>query len=630
MAIENVIIGKIVAHIVDKSIKYLSSIPASEVEKETATRELETALKNQLIKSQRFSSSLELFKYEDGRGLEESTIDLTISNSTRQSFKSFESSEKVSEDDLLLNSASQMILGDPGSGKTTTLKRLIDESIRRVFEEDNNSFPYAFPLFFKLAEIPPTECLFLFLSKNLGISYDTHAKQIEYEATEKKKIYDPESDYADDYGYYEEEHTITKTKTEYEYKVGNLDLDIAIIELINKQNTIIFLDGLDELHYQIREKVFTQIKKLLSTLNESKLVITSRYFEDVDSFKNIRKNEILPLSEKESIRIISQWSSEPSVFWKVLCKKPYKELAERPLFLFYLVMLFKSNKGILPEQGVDVYRQVVLLVLREWDEQKEYKAFRYSKIKDFDTYKKEEFIANIAFYLIYEVGVKKIFSHSDLTKAYGSIYRKYPQLSSNDANSVIKDIETDNALIITSYANEYEFTHLSLQEYLCAKHILSVPFSRKMYDYLSKNPEPLALAVALSPEPSGWFAMLVLNNINEPQHSRKLTPDIVYVFINRLISEGAVFDEPSIELGMAVLFIIFSCAYSKNTSHIISKFLENDVVLQATRRASTMFKVNYKEKTEIEVSRKFSVTSDLYLDFPEKGKLPTYLWKMLN
>lgn len=624
MTIESIIAGKIISRIVDKTLSYLSSASVeSNADRNFIAGDVEVGLKNQINKAINFSRSLETFRHEDNRDIVESTIGLTISNSTRQSFQALDDSVPITEQQLLSKEQSQLILGDPGSGKTTTLKRLISESFRLIFEEEDEKYHYSLPVFFKFAEIPPTESFFTYFAKSIGISYETIAREVEYDVTEWQKIRAPKGEYVD-------EVTETRTKTIYEYKIGNLSLDVAITEWVNDQNIIIFLDGMDELHYKIREKVFSEIKTLLSSLTTSKVIITSRYFEDVDGFKNINKNEILPLTKDETLSIVSQWISESDKFWSALSEKPYTELSTRPLFLFYLVMLYKANRGILPDQGVDVYRQIVLLVLREWDDQKEFRAFRYSKIKDFDTYKKEEFIGHMSFYLTYELGVKKIFSHSDLNKAYTNICNKHPPLQFNDAESVIKDIETDNALIITSYANEYEFSHLSLQEYLCARHILSIPFSRKIYDYLTRNPEPLALAVILSSDPSGWFAMLVLNNINEQQHNRKLTPSVIYLFINRLITEGAQFDEGNVEFGMAIFLIIFLGGEHKRVEHVISKFIEKEKVLMSCKLAKSKFKVSRKGKGTIEITRKSDVHSDLYLDFPSKGTVPIGLWNKIT
>lgn len=477
-------------------------------------------------------------------------------------------------------------------------------------------------MFFKFAEIPENETLNTYIAKQIGFPYQVLSKEVTYEHVELVKVPDPN----DPTNFFEEEKKSEKTRTEYEYKVGNLDLNVALSNVINNQNTIVFLDGLDELHYQIRDVVFDELKALLSSLNNSKLIITSRYFEEVDTFKNISKSEILPLDKDKSINIISQWINDPDKFWAVLINQPYRELAQRPLFLFYLVTLYQINRGELPAQGVEVYEQIVLLVLREWDQQKEHKTERYSKLKQFNTYKKEEFIGHMAFNLTYEIGIKKIFKHKDLIKAYYSVKEKYPQLKNEEPKSVIKDIETDNALIITSFDNEYEFSHLTLQEYLCAKHILKIPFSRRIYDYLSKNPEPLALSVILSSEPSDWFAMLVLSNINEPQDSRKLTINNIYVFINRLIVEGAAFNKPTIEFGMAIFQLIFIAASSQNIIHVMSKFLLDEIALSSARMAKSKFKILKNKKASVSIERKVQIHSDLFLSFPEEGEVPLSLW----
>ncbi len=136
MTIENIIAGKAIGHLIDKSLKYISSVLSNTTDKDSVLeKELELALQNQLSKTLTFSNCLEALRFDDRRHVTESTIDLSISNSTRQSFQSLDNSTHVTEYDLLIDSRSQLILGDPGSGKTTTLKRLVSESFRLMFEE---------------------------------------------------------------------------------------------------------------------------------------------------------------------------------------------------------------------------------------------------------------------------------------------------------------------------------------------------------------------------------------------------------------------------------------------------------------------------------------------------------------
>lgn len=590
-----------------------------------------SGIHSQVIKSQIFFEKLETFKYEDTRAIKENTIELSINNSTRQSFKSIETNANISESEILKSPHSQLILGDPGAGKTTTMKRLVKESFDLLFDANTeNNFCYSFPIVIKLAELKSNEGFFSYFAKNLGIPYQTYEREVTYDATELIRERNPDSPFADEEGYISKEITTKKTKKEYEYKIGNLSIESAISKIINEMNIIIFLDGLDEIHYETRNLVFNELKALLNQLSNSKLIITSRYFEEVDSYKNINKNEIQPLNQEKSFKIIEKWIDTPQKFWNALEKKPYKELAERPLFLFYLVMLYMRNRGVLPEQGVDVYRQVVLLVLREWDEQKEYKTRRYSKFKNFDTYKKEKFVSHLAFYLMYQLGVRKFFGHQHLTQAFSAIYKKHGQLSENDGESLIKDIETENGLIITSIENTFEFSHLSLQEYLCASHIVSLALSRKIYDYFSVNPEPFALAVVLSSSPSNWFAQIVLNNINEPQHTRKLTPNNIYTFLNRLITEGAIFDETNIEFGMAILHLIFISENSPQLQHVLHKFLKTNIPLESAIFAIRKFKVIDKKQGHVTIKRKSEVHSDLFLSFPDQGTVPTLIWEKIK
>ena len=133
--------------------------------------------------------------------------------------------------------------------------------------------------------------------------------------------------------------------------------------------------------------------------------------QEIPSFKQFKISEILPLNEEQKHEIADIWISNPRVFFLKIHKLPYKDLTNRPLFLFYLLRLFENNNEELPKQAVDVYRQIVLLSIREWDDDKELQIRRYSKYKSFDTYKKEDFLSEIAFELTYTQGVKKIFTH---------------------------------------------------------------------------------------------------------------------------------------------------------------------------------------------------------------------------
>ena len=70
---------------------------------------------------------------------------------------------------------------------------------------------------------------------------------------------------------------------------------------------------------------------------------------------------------------------------------------------------------------------------------------------------------------------------------------------------VVAEIESHTGLIVESHYRHFEFSHLSIQEFLCAKHLVNLPYSQDTIKYFLEYPEPLAIAVSISGEPSLWF-----------------------------------------------------------------------------------------------------------------------------
>ncbi|HEU0124978.1 MAG TPA: hypothetical protein VFQ56_01610, partial [Flavobacterium sp.] len=478
MDTQDVIYSKIIEIMLEKSVDFFANLfgkPKNELVEPSAN--LKTGLSVHFNKSYLFSQNISLFKHSDSLDLKNNSIPLKIGNQDRR-FYSLNLKKTLDETELLADDNHHILLGDPGAGKTTTLKRLVSKSYELLFSNSSETYKYSFPIVVRLSEIKATETLLIHLCHQLGIEYETIRKEIPF--TETKEIYEE---------YYDTERNETftrkkqvdvqKTRITYEYKIGTYPLKYAIGEYLNEMNCVIFLDGLDEINYQIKDAVFSEIKEISNGIRKSKIVLTSRYLQEIPSFKRFNINEINPLSDIQKKEIAKFWITDIDSFFIKLKELPYQDISDRPLFLTFLLRLFKANNDELPEQAVDVYRQIILLAIREWDYDKEQEIRRYSKYQTFNTYKKEDFLSELAFELTYTQNVKKIFTRNQLTIAYLNIYKGYPELGFEDKTDILRDIESQNGLIIESTGENFEFSHLSLQEYLCAKYILSIPISRK-------------------------------------------------------------------------------------------------------------------------------------------------------
>jgi hypothetical protein len=181
------------------------------------------------------------------------------------------------------------------------------------------------------------------------------------------------------------------------------------------------------------------------------------------------------------------------------------------------------------------------LLLEDWDNQRG--VTRQSRYAGFDVDQKLDFLSALSFYFTVERKSMRFTTH-DLETAYGRVCAKF-RLPSNQATLVAAELEAHTGIIVAS-GNGFEFSHLSLQEYLCGYYLVRQPFGEAIARYLHDYPAPVAIAVALSSDPSEWLAQAVSRAgvLDNPQSVRS--------FVQRLGLEHPLFSR-SLRLGDAIL-----------------------------------------------------------------------------
>lgn len=539
-----------------------------------------------------FAENISTFQLPDKLRLEKHSISLEFTNHHRR-FQSVVQGQTLDEIDILNADGHQILLGDPGAGKTTTLKRLTNKTFEILFSDSTNDFKYSFPIVIRLFEIEPHETLLTHICDQLGIQYEV--REVEQERTKKK-----------------------------EYFVGRHRLSIALGQYLDDLETIVFLDALDEVNSQVREQVFRDVKDLSNVLKRSKIILSSRYLEEINTFKQFTLNEIKPLSRDQKERIARIWVKNPEVFFNTLEQLPYKDLADRPLFLTYLLRLFSSYNQELPEQPIDVYRQIILLAIREWDDDKEFRIHRFSKYKKFNTYRKEAFLSDIAFELTYGQNVRKRFTYKQLAEAYTEVFPRYRELEFADMKEVLRDIEAHNGLIVELPRDEFEFSHLSLQEFLSAQFLTTIPMPREHLRLLNLYPTPVAIANILSRRPEMWFASLVLTHVAEANTPFKLNSGRLFEYLDRLLNEKIAFTAASRDLGLAVLALFI---HFDGTSVIpkLVEFCQTRFVPESLQSCLELYEVTQSgDRYEFKLKRgkdSFFHYSELRLDGEKQGSV---------
>ncbi len=512
-----------------------------------------------------------------------------------------------SELDILNSDSHILILGKPGAGKTTTVKRLIS----RFFSTDNEKIPYTNPILLRLRDVKETGNIYTEILDIFSIPWEVK----EFKNTKKVRKADG--------SYYDEEISVFKTIV----KNSEKTVDTFVPNFLNVTNSILFLDGYDELPESIQKKVLTDIEKLGLRLNNAKVILTSRTSSFFKIISNFSIYEINPLSYEDIREISFKWLVNGNDFLKELNRRKYVDLANRPIFLTLLLILFEKNK-ILPLSPFEVYREAVFLIIRDWDDHRGIN--RVSKYANFDVRKKLDFLQEVSLYLTYQIK-SNLFSSDELKDVYKLLHRKY-DLPAEDMLNVIHEIESHNGLISEVGFNSFEFSHLSLQEYLCAECLITLPYSKNTIVYFFERPDPLAIAVCISKDSGLWLANLLLNsNLNVQNFTDKQRFEkSLLKFLSRLIDERPRFGE-SIELGLVMIYLISKFQNSKVIFDLIINLLHIDNVKEALEGTLKYYSIKKKPiEKQCFLNRTTALNVNSFIEMPYKEYISLDKWEIVE
>lgn len=405
-----------------------------------------------------------------------------------------------------------IILGHPGAGKTTSLKKICDLVIKESRESN-----YTFPILLRLRDIGEINSPTPILDHILNII------PLEFKYDEKKEIVFLAG--------------INEAKEE------------AIFYFLNYVKPILILDGFDELKdSNAKVIVLRELSKITRKLKNTKFVLSCRTGEFHYELDYSNTYEIAPLNEKQIELFVNKWLKDENKakdFLQKVKSSPFADTSIKPLSLAHLCAIYERI-GNVPDQPKTIYRKVVNLLIEEWDEQRS--IIRKSSFDSFHSDQKFEFLSHLAFHLTV-VYKSSIFSVSEFTAAYQEIC-DYHNLPPNKASSIVKELESHTGLFIESGYEKFEFVHKSIQEYLTAEYIVKLISPNTIKKHFETLGAELAISVSISSNSSLYFVELVLNYFSRSSLSRSFYS----AFTSRIISENPSFNQdPFVSVAALVL-----------------------------------------------------------------------------
>lgn len=454
----------------------------------------------------------------------------------KKHFSVIEKNQKIALEKAVLKGKDHcVILGQPGAGKTTSLKKVC----QLLIGEENQS-QYIFPILIRLRDLGDIS------SQRPIFDQITSIIPLQFDFTDNKSN---------------------------RFIAGKNDvIEESYYSFLNKVKPIIVLDGFDELKdSQTKEIVIKELRKLVQKLTETKIVLSCRTGEFNYELEHSNTYEIAPLTNTQIELFVNKWLSDKDKandFLKKVKKSPFADTSIKPLNLAHLCAIY-NRIGNVPDQPKTIYRKVVNLLIEEWDEQRS--IMRITEFTGFQSDQKFEFLIHLAFYLTITYKTSS-FSVSQFKETYNQICSDH-NLPIDKASSVVKELESHTGLFIESGYEKFEFVHKSIQEYLTAEYLVKLPSLGTIVNQIESLGAELAVSVAISSNSSLYFIELVLNYF-----LRLKLPHAFYnSFISRIISENPTFNKNElVSVSTLVLISHWINPENKNFNQYSKDFTYNE------------------------------------------------------
>jgi predicted NACHT family NTPase len=326
------------------------------------------------------------------------------------------------------------ILGKPGAGKTTFLKRLAMYCIKDELKPDS------VPIFISLKDFAEAENrphLLTYIAKqfkNCGIEAST-----------------------------------------------SIDVKGKVGRLCKQGRAFVLLDGLDEVKEADTKRVLKEIRDFALQYAQNQFVITCRIAAKEYIFEQFTEVEIADFDDAQIASFAENWFRPKEVKAESFIAKldehnPIKELATNPLLLTLLCLIFEES-GNFPTNRSELYKEGLDALMKKWDAKRG--IDRDWIYKDLSVQKREDMLSEIALktfkqgdYFFKQPQVEGYIKDYIRNTLNANLDDKALQV---DSEVVLKSIEAQHGLLLERAKGIYSFSHLTFHEYFTAREIINTP-----------------------------------------------------------------------------------------------------------------------------------------------------------
>lgn len=273
---------------------------------------------------------------------------------------------------------------------------------------------------------------------------------------------------------------------------GFLDPQLFAKKALEQGRLLILFDGLDEVPDDFVRNAIYGIRDFVDKYDQNRFIISCRsavhYSSAFPRFKTVTVAEF----DDEQIRsYIESWFrsrrdhdkgiAEKSNrmarnCWNLLKSEDHKgakHLAKTPLLLTFLCMVYEHSQNFSRNKS-SLYSRALRILLEEWSAEKQIN--KEKMLLDVDL--EESLLSEIAFNNF--VRNRSKFGRRELIKDIrGFIFENENAPKNIDATKVLEEISVRQGILVEQSDGEFSFSHLTIQEYLASQYIIGNALSEK-------------------------------------------------------------------------------------------------------------------------------------------------------
>ena len=381
----------------------------------------------QLYTGVKFLDGNELLKFESTEALEK----LYRQTRLRGYAGKHSDGKKRSGIDVANEKQYLMLLGGPGAGKSTFLRKVGLEALRTFHYEDAAYCHRQIPVLLELKRFEAVEI------------------------------------------------DITALITE-EFKNCGFPNPLEFVQNALQQGTLlVLLDGLDEVPLTNLDNVIRVIQDFVDRYDQNRFIASCRTAAYRGGFHRFSDVGMSDFDDEQIEQFIANWFSDEQDIeretgkkcWEILQKsknKAAKELAHTPLLLTFLCLIYDRSQRF-PANRSSLYQRALRILLEEWAAEK---RINRDVIYEGLSIELEEGLLSEIAYSGFEAD-QLFFSRRELTKQIKVFLASTLNVPKTlDGEAVLQAIEVQQGVLVERAENTYSFSHLTLQEYLTAQYLV--------------------------------------------------------------------------------------------------------------------------------------------------------------